>query len=232
MLRETSTFKAIRSSAFEAPTMPLAPPLPRPVTTLPSDASGIAVAAPNNAWHARRTPTEATTEARPKNLSTSCLRPLKLPALVKSREPASTVVPVVVSSGPATLNCRRESPWLFYEPFFTVTQGEGTATIALSRSHGVRGLVATKRRAGLFTRGEESQLMRIPHENIVTLRETFLYEGRLYSVCERMDVSLAEVSVSPIPVGERHVSAIAKQVSEHQFLLENLFSYCQRFSAV
>ncbi|KAK3079018.1 hypothetical protein LTS18_005951, partial [Coniosporium uncinatum] len=191
--------------------MPPAPPLPRPVTTLPSDASGIAVAAPHNAGHARRTPTEATAEARRENLSTSCLRPLKLPALVRSREPASTVVPLGVSSGPATLTCRRESPWLFYEPFFTVSQGEGTATIALSRSHGVRGLVAIKRRAGLFTRGEESQLMRISHENIVELRETFLYEGHLYSVYDRMDVSLADIGVSPVPVGERHVSAISKQ---------------------
>ena len=50
------------------------------------------------------------------------------------------------------------------------------------------------------------------HDYIVTVLETFRFEGSFYVVLERIDISLVQIVASPPYLGEQELAAILGQV--------------------
>jgi hypothetical protein len=164
--------------------------------------------APSNLTHLYHAPVTATKgllspKADPTDRATG-LKHLRLPTVAKSRAGASKVV-------------KFESPWEKYEKSHEIRLGDDDLVtvadvkdpwsydIALTEPQSPTPYLVTVRSIPAYNAEEKvHMLQRIQHENIVSVREIFSYDGSFYPIFEHMPMSL------------RHFLGIRKFLTERQ----------------
>ena len=103
-----------------------------------------------------------------------------------------------------------ESPWESYWKIFQL-KFDRFVTVAV-RKEPLRKCVIVKKFSESDSQEELRMMHSIRHDHIVTVLETFRFEGSFYIVLERMAISLVQIVASPPYPGEQELAAILGQV--------------------
>lgn len=105
------------------------------------------------------------------------------------------------------------SPWDSYSKIFQLKYSN--FVIVAARKRAPRKRVVVKSFAAGSDSQEELQIIHsLRHDHIVTVLETFRFEGSFYVVLERMAISLVQIVASPPYPGEQELAAILGQVDQ------------------
>ena len=101
-------------------------------------------------------------------------------------------------------------PWESYWKIFQLKFNR-FVTVAVPKEP-LRKYVIVKRFSESDSQEELRMIHSIRHDHIVTVLETFRFEGSFYVVLERMAISLVQIVASPPYPGEQELAAILGQV--------------------
>lgn len=160
--------------------------------------------------HARDEATTAN-KTRQMHLDDPLIRPLQLPKVIKSR---SKDVPYEVS-------VRHEDPDKYYEPMLYLGNKKSTITV-LSRRHPFQNVRVIKKRRVADTNRQPNLTWHLLHDNIAKVCEAFYHNDHIFTVSECLELSLDNLSASPIAIEENHIASIALQVRAASKLLHRL----------
>ncbi len=105
------------------------------------------------------------------------------------------------------------SPWDSYSKIFQLKYHNFVHVAARKRSP--RKCVLVKSFAAVSDSQVELEMIHsIRHDHIVSVLETFRFEGSFYVVLERMAISLVQIVASPPYPGEQELAAILGQVNQ------------------
>jgi hypothetical protein len=105
------------------------------------------------------------------------------------------------------------SPWDSYSKIFQLKYNNFVHVAARKRSP--RKCVLVKSFAAVSDSQVELEMIHsIRHDHIVSVLETFRFEGSFYVVLERMAISLVQIVASPPYPGEQELAAILGQVNQ------------------
>jgi len=102
------------------------------------------------------------------------------------------------------------SPWESYEKIYQLML-DRFVTVAVQKKPPSK-CVVVKRFSEPECQQELQMISSIRHEKIVTVLETFRFEGGFYVILERMSISLTQIVASPPYPSEKELAAIAGQV--------------------
>ena len=135
---------------------------------------------------------------------------LKKNAAKRKRSPSPQRAGVVRRPGIRYKGMKDASPWESYWKIFQL-KFDRFVTVAV-RKEPLRKCVIVKRFSEPDSQEELRMIHSIRHDHIVTVLETFRFEGSFYVVLERMATSLVQIVASPPYPGEQELAAILGQV--------------------
>lgn len=125
--------------------------------------------------------------------------------------------------GPNGIQGMRDgSPWDSYWKSFQVKYTD-FVTVAVRKGGRRKCVIVKSFSAGADSQQELEMIHGIRHDNIVTVLETFRFEGSFHVVLERIPIPLVQIIASPAYPGEQELAAILGLVNEadmrHEYVL-------------
>ncbi|KAI9766703.1 MAG: hypothetical protein M1840_006347 [Geoglossum simile] len=122
------------------------------------------------------------------------------------------------------ITCRLDNPNNYYQGYLSMNLG-GPVVFAY-RKNATFATVAIRSNVVGSHDSSAICLTQTSHGNIVNLQEAFLYDGSVFGIYERMDVTLAEVKSSVIELEEPHIAAVCHEVLKGISYIETLGLAC------
>lgn len=127
--------------------------------------------------------------------------------------PAVTQLPTTADTGAHRVaKMREEDPWARYRKVYEIMI-DGFITVAVRKDKTREPVIVRYFREDGPPTAETKKLHELHHENILTVLESFSFEGYRHLILERISVSLVDVVACPHYLSVPELVAILKQVS-------------------